>query len=92
MPYAAGATLMIATTTVAGATAAGCTASSGANGVGNFIDLSGLVSNGYIGRVPVNPSYSAGFNTLYYFYRDSVGKLIIGSCTKYGTNYPTTYR
>lgn len=91
-PYQAGRTMMIASGTPGVKTPAGCNASLAVHTLDYFIDLSGLVSGGYIGQIPVNPSYTTGSNTLYYFYRDSVGKLIIGSCTKYGTNYPTAYR
>lgn len=92
VPYASGATLMIASTTVTTASAAGCEATSAANGASKFINLSALVTGGYIGQIPSNPSYSTTQNTAYYFYRESTGKLIIGSCTKYGTNYPIVYR
>lgn len=93
LPYAAGETLMIATTTVTTADAAACTATSEAAGTDRFINLSALVTAGYIGQIPQNPSYSAsGQSTLYYLYRESTGRLVIGSCTKYGTNYPVVYR
>lgn len=52
-----------------------------------LIDVSALVTGGYIGAIPKDPSYvdSAYPKTGYYFYRESSGKMIVGSCDSYNT-------
>lgn len=84
-----GVTYMLATTTGGGATA-GCDATS----TSAFLVLDTLVNDGYIGQIPEDPLYTSsnGYNTLYWLYRESSGKLKIGSCKKYGTNYPVVVR
>lgn len=84
-----GVTYMLATTTGGGATA-GCDATS----TSAFLVLDTLVNDGYIGQIPEDPLYTSsnGYNTLYWLYRESSGKLKVGSCKKYGTNYPVVVR
>ncbi len=52
-----------------------------------LIDLSALVTAGYIGQIPTDPSYVVGdlYNTGYYFYRESTGKMIVGACDTYNS-------
>jgi prepilin-type N-terminal cleavage/methylation domain-containing protein len=95
LPYATGITLSIATTSAganSSSAAANCVASTAANGANKYIDLSALVTGGYIGQIPTNPSYTSTASSGYYFMREASGRLIIGACTKYGTNYPIVYR
>lgn len=94
LPYAAGVTLMITSSTpgTGNTNPANCIASQAANSAGKYIDLSALVTGGYIGQIPLNPSYTSTMSTGYYMMRESSGRLIVGSCTKYGTNYPVAYR
>ncbi len=52
-----------------------------------FINLAALVTGGYIGALPLDPSYVSTdiYNTGYYFYRESTGKMIVGACDTYNT-------
>ncbi len=53
-----------------------------------LIDLSALVTNGYMGQIPLDPNFSYGTdarNSGYYFYRESTGKMIVGACDSYNT-------
>jgi len=52
-----------------------------------MINLSALVTGGYIGAIPLDPTYTGtdAANTGYYFYRESSGKLVIGACETYNT-------
>jgi hypothetical protein len=53
-----------------------------------------LISDGYIGQIPKDPKYVEvdGKSTLYWLYRENSGKLKLGSCEKYGSNYPVVIR
>ena len=65
-----------------------CTAASGnPTSTGALINLGALVTNGYIGAIPLDPSYVSadGYDTGYYFYRESTGKMIVGACETYNT-------
>lgn len=87
---ASGVTYMLATTTGGGSTS-GCTATD----TSAFLVLDTLITDGYIGQIPEDPTYvygTNGYNTLYWLYRESSGKLKLGSCKKYGTNYPILVR
>jgi prepilin-type N-terminal cleavage/methylation domain-containing protein len=60
-----------------------------------FLVLDTLITDGYIGQIPKDPTFVYGthtYNTLYWLYRESSGKLKIGACEKYGTNYPVVTR
>lgn len=51
-----------------------------------MLDLSGLVSGGYVGQIPTEPTWtyaSEGGNTQYYFYTDSTGAVRVGACETY---------
>jgi len=52
-----------------------------------LVNLEGLVAGGYIGAIPLDPTYTGtdGYNTGYYFYRETGGKLVIGSCESYNS-------
>ena len=67
-----GATLMIGTTGAAGT----CTATTTSGNV----DISGLVTEGYLGKVPYDPNNGSDGETDYYLYKDSTGIIKIGSC------------
>ncbi len=84
-----GVTYMLATTT-GGSGTAGCDATT----TSAFLVLDTLIDDGYIGQIPKDPLYTSsnGYNTLYWLYREDSGKLKIGSCKKYGTNYPVLVR
>lgn len=88
-----GLTYMIATTTPTGAnTPYTCNGSSTAN---RFIVLDNLISGGYIGKMPTDPRYTYAedtWSTMYWLYREDSGKLQLGSCNKYGTDYPVITR
>jgi glycine/D-amino acid oxidase-like deaminating enzyme len=84
---------MLATSSAGiGTTPGNCVATSVVNATGKWLDLTALVTGGYIGQIPTNPSYTSTASSGYYFMREASGRLIIGSCTKYGTNYPIVYR
>jgi prepilin-type N-terminal cleavage/methylation domain-containing protein len=87
-----GVTYMLATTT-GGDSTAGCDIA--ATTTEEFLVLDNLITDGYIGQIPEDPLYVSdtnGYNTLYWLYRESSGKLKIGSCKKHGTNYPVVVR
>lgn len=51
-----------------------------------LIDLSGLVSGGYVGQIPTDPTWSYGdhnMHTQYYFYTDATGAIKVGACETY---------
>jgi prepilin-type N-terminal cleavage/methylation domain-containing protein len=55
------------------------------------VDLGALVNDGYIGQIPVDPVTSSDVyndGSGYYFYRDAMGKMIIGACASstYGSD------
>jgi prepilin-type N-terminal cleavage/methylation domain-containing protein len=58
------------------------------------VDLHGLVTGGYIGDIPDDPAGTDNTSTEYYFYKDSIGAIVIGACNKYSgdTNYPSVIR
>lgn len=86
-------TFMISSTTPGSSVPSNCEASLAANGTaGRYINLMSLVAAGYIGQIPQNPSYTSTNSSGYYLMREASGRLIVGSCTKYGTNYPVVYR
>jgi len=51
------------------------------------IDLEALVTSGYIGSIPSDPGYVVAdtYNTGYYLYRESTGKLVVGACDAYSS-------
>lgn len=83
-----GVTYSIATTT-GGTTFATCAASTGNNTTTTaLVDLSALVSSGHIGVIPTDPTFSYAldaYNTGYYYYYETSGKLVIGSCESYNS-------
>jgi prepilin-type N-terminal cleavage/methylation domain-containing protein len=84
-----GVTYMMATGT--GATYFTCDATTTAQAI--LLDT--LVSDGYIGQIPKDPTHVYAdhtTSTLYWLYRENSGKLKMGSCKKYGTNYPVVTR
>ena len=84
----AGVTYSIATTTGGTANLAICQNSTGnETTTAAYVDLEGLVSGGYIGAVPTDPSYggSDGHNTGYYMMKASSGAILFGSCETYDT-------
>lgn len=86
----AGITYSITTTTWSGTSYTTCQVTTNGNytTTGAYVDLSALVTAGYIGQIPTDPSYVAAtdlLNTGYYFYRESTGKLVIGACDTYNT-------
>lgn len=86
-----GVTYMLATTSGANSLVS-CNATTG---VSAFILLDTLIDTGYIGQIPKDPTHvyaDDSKNTLYWLYREDSGKLKIGSCKKYGTNYPVVTR
>ena len=84
----AGATYSIATTT-GGTGFATCQAKTGnPTTTSALVDLSALVTGGYLGQIPLDPGFSYGTdnrNTGYYMYRESTGKMIVGACDSYNT-------
>ena len=83
-----GVTYSIATTT-GGSTLTICAASTGnPTTTTAFLDLSALVTGGYLGQIPTDPTFSYTgdtYNTGYYFYKESSGKMIVGACETYNT-------
>jgi len=54
-----------------------------------LLDLSSLTNSGYLGQIPTDPTYSYAdddYHTLYYFYTDANGRVIVGACETYGSN------
>ena len=45
------------------------------------VDLTALVTGGYIGSVPVDPTGGAASKTLYYLVKNSTGSVTTASCT-----------
>lgn len=83
-----GVTYSIATTT--GGTAFGTCASATGNNTTTsaLISLQALVTSGYIGAIPTDPTFvysTDDHNTGYYFYKEASGKMVIGSCETYNT-------
>ena len=87
-----GTTYWIATQETATSGGASCPGTSTA--ISDFINLDGLVTGGYIVQLPDDPLGADNHSTDYYFYKDSSGAIIIGSCEKYSgaTNYPAVIR
>jgi len=86
----AGVTYSITTTTWSGTSYTTCEAAANGNPTTTtaYVQLSALVTGGYIGAIPLDPSYAAAtdlLNTGYYFYRESTGKLVIGACDTYNS-------
>jgi len=73
-----GVTYAVATTTKAHTDTCGATTTTA------IVDMSGLVSGGYIGQIPSDPS-TASSNTEYYFYTDSTGAIKVGACDTYNS-------
>jgi len=48
------------------------------------VDLTGLVTAGYLGSVPVDPSSGTALKTLYYLNKASTGIVTVGSCVPEG--------
>lgn len=88
-----GISYIIATTTYAdGETATGvarCALQTGnATTTTRMVDLSALVTAGYIGKIPTDPQHSYSSDdraTLYYFMHEASGKLTIGACKTYNS-------
>ena len=84
----AGVTYSITTTTWSGVAFTTCQAVANGNPTTTtaYVQLSALVTGGYMGQIPLDPSYVASsdlLNTGYYFYRESSGKLVVGACDSY---------
>lgn len=82
-----GVTYSVATTT-GGTAFATCAASTGnPTTTTALVDLEALVSSGYIGQIPNDPTYAAAdiYNTGYYMYTDSTGAVKVGACETYNT-------
>ena len=71
-------------------TAPSCTATT----VSAALDLHALVTAGYIGDIPDDPSGVSNDGTRYWFYKTTAGTVKVGACEKYtgATNYPTVVR
>jgi prepilin-type N-terminal cleavage/methylation domain-containing protein len=83
-----GVTYSITSTTVAHAErCAADTTNGNATTTTANVNLSNLVTSGYIGAIPSDPGYVAAdtYNTGYYLYKESSGKLVIGSCDAYNS-------
>jgi prepilin-type N-terminal cleavage/methylation domain-containing protein len=81
-----GVTYAVATTT-GGTTLSACEADTGNPTTTTlFVDLSALVTGGYIGAIPKEPDYASGdiYQTGYYFYTDG-STYKVGSCATYNT-------
>ena len=83
-----GITYSIATSTGGGAFAT-CAASTGnPTTTTALVSLEALVTNGYVGQVPLDPTYAYAsdlYNTGYYMYTDATGAVKVGSCETYNT-------
>lgn len=60
----------------------GCTATTTQ---ASCVDLSALVTGGYLGSVPMDPASGASTKTLYYINRNSTGTLTAGACVPEAT-------
>lgn len=60
-----------------GADATGCTAAS----TTVVVDLTGLVTGGYLASVPMDPNAGTAAKTLYYLTKNANGTVKIGACT-----------
>ena len=60
----------------------GCTATTT---LAACLDLSGLVTEGYIGSIPVDPSTGTAAETDYYLYKSSEGFVEVGACDAEGS-------
>jgi len=56
--------------------AAACTAHAAAD----CVNLTGLVTAGYLGKVPMDPSSGSAANTDYYLKKDATGIITVGAC------------
>lgn len=61
----------------------GCTATTTAAAC---VDLSGLVTEGYVGSIPFDPSSGASTATDYYLYKADSGLMTIGACDPDGSS------
>lgn len=77
-----GVTYAIATTTGGTWAASSCDDDTGATTTTALIDLEALVSGGYIGQIPTEPTVTGVDRTGYYFYTDG-STYTIGSCKTY---------
>ncbi len=59
-----------------GSDATGCTAAS----TTALVDLSGLVTGGYLASVPIDPRVGTALKTFYYLLRNANGTVTIGAC------------
>jgi len=50
------------------------------------VDLTGLVTAGYLGKVPTDPNGGTSAKTLYYLNRAATGIVTIGACTPENTD------
>ncbi|MFA6467015.1 MAG: hypothetical protein WCV71_04090, partial [Patescibacteria group bacterium] len=73
-----GVTYAVATTTKAHAATCGATTTT------RIVNMNALVTAGYIGQIPSDPS-TASANTEYYFYTDGTGLIKIGACDTYNS-------
>jgi len=49
------------------------------------IDLTGLVTEGYMGSLPLDPSNGTAGETNYYFIKNSNDTVVVGACNPDGT-------
>ena len=56
----------------------GCTAKTTES---SCVDLSSLVTDGYLGSMPIEPTNGAVTKTLYYLSKSATGAIEVGSCT-----------
>lgn len=61
----------------------GCTAISTATAC---LDLSGLITSGHIGSIPMDPSSGTAAKTLYYIIKASTGIVTVGACVPEGSS------
>ena len=67
---------------IIGTAASGCNAGCTATVTqASCVDLTALVTGGYIGSVPVDPTAGAVSKTLYYLVKNSTGSVTSASCT-----------
>ena len=78
-----GVTYAIATTTGGAWGASSCDDNTGATTTSALLSLGGLVTAGYVGEIPLDPTITGVDRTGYYLYTDDTGVLKVGSCVTY---------
>ena len=81
-----GVTYTIATTTGGTFSSANCTTV--ATTTTALVDLSALVTSGYVGQIPTEPTWTYAdhnYHTNYYFYTDATGAVKVGACETYNS-------